>query len=402
MANQDTNTTNGESTEEPFPWHLGVFDAHCHPTDTVASLQDIPNMSAKALIIMATRAQDQDLVSQFANHVGYNPQTESAQCRVIPSFGWHPWFSYQIYDDTTTSGETTQSASSNRDNHYRAVLTSPSINSAFLNSLPEPRPLSIYLSETETYLQRYPLALVGEIGIDRSFRLPNLNGEAFSHDPSLTPGGREGRKLTPHKVSMDHQCKIFKAQLKLAGKMQRAVSVHGVAAHGALFETLKSTWKGHEREVVSKRVRKRRMSVKGAHDHEADQENGVSARSGPKPFPPRICLHSFSGPLESIKPYLNPSIPADIFFSFSQVINFSTPAAAKAEEVIKAVPKDRILVESDLHCAGERMDGLLEGMCREICRIKGWGLEKGVLQLGWNWKHFALGVLEEGEVVEGV
>ena len=398
MTDQDISILDEAETSDPFPWELGIYDAHCHPTDTVASLQDIPSMRAKILTIMATRGQDQDLVAQFANHVGYNPQTDSAQCRIIPSFGWHPWFSYQIYDDTITSTEDIRHEPPEKSSHYKAVLTPSPQDEPFLSSLPEPRPLSTYLLETETYLRRYPLALVGEIGIDRSFRLPNLNEEAFDHNPSLTPGGREGRRLSPHKVSMEHQCKILKAQLQLAGKMQRAVSVHGVAAHGALFETLQSTWKGHEKAVVSKRMRKRRGSVEGVHDHEVDHEHSTARSLLSQPFPPRICLHSFSGPPESVKPYLNPSIPADIFFSFSQVINFSTPAAAKAEDVIKAVPGDRILVESDLHCAGERMDDLLKEMCRDICRIRGWDLKEGVLQLGRNWKHFALGIVDEDAV----
>ncbi|MCJ1250495.1 hypothetical protein MMC30_007723 [Trapelia coarctata] len=372
----------------------------------MATLDKIPGMKAAALTIMATRGQDQDLVVRAAEDLGASKETlslarknnKATQCSIIPSFGWHPWFSHQIYDDSEKDIEDLSSERLKID-HYKKVVTPSPDDDSFIQNLPDPRPLSGLLAQIREHLTKHPLALVGEIGLDRSFRIPETQD---SHpinnpvEPGLTPGGREGRRLSPYRVDITHQRKILKAQLELAGEMQRAVSVHGVAAHGILFETLQETWKGHEKEVVSKRVRKRRGSVTAAHDHEdASLSQSEDRAATAKPYPPRICLHSFSGPPDQMKQYLNPNIPAAIFFSFSQAINFST-ASTKAVDAMKAVPDNRILVESDLHCAGDRMDSLLEEIARAICQIKGWQLEEGVTQLASNWKQFALGEEPDG------
>ncbi|MCJ1408562.1 hypothetical protein MMC19_002637 [Ptychographa xylographoides] len=390
-----------ESREElgPFPWHLGVYDAHCHPTDTAASLKNISTMKARAITIMATRAQDQELVDHAARELGAkldqlrpSEVDASVTCTVLPSFGWHPWFSHQIYDDMSEGNTVTF----DKVEHYKQVITPPPGDHTFLHGLPEPRALSDILANTRGFLLKHPLALVGEIGLDRSFRIPENEriGLASVSEPEsgLTPGTRDGRKLSLYRVAMNHQRQILKAQLNLAGEYGRAVSIHGVAAHGIVFETLQETWKGHERVVISKRSRRRQGDVSTAHD---PGNNGVNASPNSQtsiPYPPRICMHSYSGSPEHVKQYFNPSIPAIIFFSFSQVINFSSKASQKVIEVIKVVPEDRILIESDIHVAGERMDDLLEQVARSVCNIKHWNLEEGVRQLSYNWKHFALGL----------
>lgn len=360
-------------------------------------------MKAKALTIMATRGQDQQAVAHFANIHGVTQASLSQlfdvqhgkdpSCLVVPSFGWHPWFSHQIFDDTTLSGPADQDIRSEtfKTTHYKSVLEPSPDDDHFLQSLPDPRPLSEYLVQTRERLEQFPFALVGEIGLDRAFRLPDHRQVNEKGDPDLTPGTRDGKRLTPHRVNMNHQRRILKAQLNLAGEFQRAVSVHGVAAHGILFETLQDTWRGYENIIPSKREKKRRSSVANAHENEqqAEMQDEASKVKCAKPFPPRICLHSYSGPLDPLKHYLHPSTPAVVFFSFSEVINFSS--SSKAVDIIKAVPNDRILVESDVHRAGEMMDNLLEQMVRRICQLKGWTLEEGVLQLASNWRCFVFG-----------
>lgn len=295
-----------------------------------------------------------------------------------------------MYDDSAYDGASSLS-DEQRIQHYQSVLTPKSDNRNFLLALPEPRPLSHFLAQTKQYLEKYPLALIGEVGLDKTFRIPEawLPEEKEDRDESLTPGGREGRRLSPYRVAMDHQRKVLLAQLRLSGELGRATSVHGVGAHGVVFETLCETWKGHEKKVLSKREQKREADAQRRHGS-LQQENDDTT-DGPAPYPPRICLHSYSGPPETVKQYTNPAIPADIFFSFSSVINLSTPAASKTEESIKAVPDHRILIESDLNIAGDRMDGYLEDIVRKICELKGWSLEDGVRQLGNNWRRFVFG-----------
>ncbi|KAI0482860.1 hydrolase [Xylariaceae sp. FL0804] len=400
---------------EDFPWDLGVFDAHCHPTDTMDLVATIPGMKTRVLTIMSTRQQDQDLVTKVSSELGVKTMDAGLalnnphEGRILPSFGWHPWFSYQFYDDLVPS-PTYDGTTPGKVAHYDKVLTPPPSTKdvSFSEGLPEPRPLSEFLRETKARLEQHPFALVGEVGVDKAFRLPQswTATDRTKRDPGLTPGGREGRQLSPHRVQVSHQIAILQAQLRLAGEMGRAVSVHGVQAHGILHDTMARCWKGHEKEVLSRR--QKRQIAEGTERSDSDSDDAkaraavgrgadpVRRRSGirkpkPKPFPPRICLHSFSGPVGVLKQYTDPAVPAKIFFSFSIAINWGAGGGEKTEEAIKAVPDDRILVESDLHRAGDQMDQSLEEVCRKVCEVKGWSLRDGVDRLGRNWREFAFG-----------
>lgn len=382
-----------------FPWELGVFDAHCHPTDTLATLRQIPDMKAKVLTVMATRAQDQELVAKAADDLGITGKDSieslagsSNAHKILPAFGWHPWFSHQMFDEAEYDGSSALN-SEQKILHYQNVLAPKSEDQTFLQSLPDPRPFGHFIRQTRDYLLRYPLALIGEVGLDKSFRIPEnwlpddgcRCGE--QRERGLTPGGRDGRKLSPYRVSMSHQKKVLLAQLALAGELQRAVSVHGVQAHGVLYETLAQTWKGYEKKKASKKDR-RKADLTAPGSFQSEDED-----SGPKPYPPRICLHSFSGPAETVKQYIASTVPCEVFFSFSTTINaWVEHGEGKVEAAVKMVPDDRIVVESDLHTAGDRMDAYLEEGVRKICAVKGWPLEDGVKQLAKNWKHFAFGM----------
>ncbi|KAJ5278912.1 hypothetical protein N7478_004284 [Penicillium angulare] len=395
------------SSNNEFPWDIGVYDAHCHPTDTMASIASIPHMKARALTVMGTRGEDQELVQQTAQSL--NAQNPLQEDRIIPCFGWHPWFSHQILIDNTQGTDSasqdaqpqpqpqtqTETDIDAKKKHYTAVLA-PSVveDEEFLNFLSTPIPISQLIADTKKRLESHPYALVGEIGLDKSFRLPGAwtVKELGSRDEQLTPGSREGRPLSPYKVKLEHQKALLKCQLQLAGEMQRAVSVHSVQAHGAVFDVLKELWAGHEKVTLSRRQRERRQDAEGALSEDSEHEQEASLKDlKPLQFPPRICMHSYSGPVEPIRQYMNKKNPSDVYFSFSAVINFTGAGLRKVCDVIKMLPEDRILIESDLHTAGTQMDELLEEAARQVCEIRGWELRKGVQQLADNWKRFIFG-----------
>ncbi|ROW05592.1 hypothetical protein VSDG_00164 [Cytospora chrysosperma] len=425
-----TSDNGNDNIEEPFPWDLGIFDAHCHPTDTMSSIPSVSStMQARILTVMATRSQDQELVAQVAEehrvkgreavHISPSPNgpdTAHGPGNIVPAFGWHPWFSHQLYDDSLSAEKATYNPSSSdldseKVRHYNAVLSPSPLakdDKDFVAQLPTPQPLSHFLSQTRKYLEAHPHALVGEIGIDKAFRLPSHG--VFQGDPEkgMTPGRRNGESLSPYRVNADHQVRIFKAQLNLAGEIGRPVSIHGVQAPGVLYDALKSTWKGHEKRVVSSREKKR--IAKGVNEDfsssDSEEDDGANGEVGvrgrkkykPKPYPPRICLHSFSGGAQTLKQYVDDrSCPAKVFFSFSMCVNYSTGGHERerkkhmADEVISACPDDRVLVESDLHTAGEDMDHALEEMYRKVCEVKGWDLREGVERIRENYEAFIFG-----------
>ena len=316
---------------------------------------------------------------------------------VVPAFGWHPWFSHEVYDDRESKGQM------DAVEHYKSVLTPGPEDLSFLNALPLPTSLTRYLTETEQRLLNSPLALVGEVGLDRAFRLPELpspkgpagerSGKSGGSAEEYTAGSREGRPLSPFRVNMEHQKMILRAQLDLAAKMNRAVSLHSVQAHGVVFDLLRDMWKGHEKP--SKREKKKLQTVEqGAQRGDASAGLSEGHKSQDHlPYPPRVCMHSYSGPPDALKQFFNPKVPTDFYFSFSTAINFpdSRVSTDKATRVIELVPDDRILIESDLHCAGETMDGLLQDIILRVCDIKQWPLAEGAERLKQNWIKFAFG-----------
>ncbi|KAI0785335.1 TatD related DNase-domain-containing protein [Irpex lacteus] len=302
-----------------------IVDAHCHPTDSPISSSVMDALQLKHICAMATRASDQSLVRDLA--LAY-PQ------KVIPCFGYHPWFTHWIALQPFNSKE----------EHYRSIFidnTSPSSPpkqetlDAFkrlLPFLPDPLPLSDVLSSVRSNLSQFPNAMLGEVGLDRICRIPYSHPVPTpyaAHDP---PGKRE---LSPFSIPLDHQLAVLEAQLDLAVELGRNVSLHSVKAQEAIVKLLKKIAEKHGA----------RWSVISVDLHS--------------------CTLSAQTLTDVQKAHRN------VFVSLSTAINTRSPSY---KSLISACTDDRILVESDYHDANYST-GQCWDMVQRIGEVKGWPVE---------------------------
>jgi hypothetical protein len=152
--------------------------------------------------------------------------------------------------------------SEDKDGHYRSLFLSSNPSdtqsqafSHILPSLPHPTSLSSILSDLRTNITKFldlyksnPAVhvkpMLGEVGLDRSFRIPFI-----AYDPALPvpPEASENAahpRFTPFYVPVEHQLAILKAQLALAVELGVNVSLHSVKAQQAtvaLLDDMQST-----------------------------------------------------------------------------------------------------------------------------------------------------------------
>lgn len=95
-----------------------------------------------------------------------------------------------------------------------------------------PIPLDDILLELRQNLEAFPHAMLGEVGLDRSFRIP--------YDYDASP-----RKLSPFTVPIAHQLVVLQAQIDLAVELGRNISLHSVKSHQATMELLANSQAKH-------------------------------------------------------------------------------------------------------------------------------------------------------------
>ena len=147
------------------------------------------------------------------------------------------------------------------------------------------------------------------------------------------------------RVEYQAQREVFVAQLELAAARQLPVSIHCVRAQGDLYEAL----------------------------------------SALKRLPPAIYLHVFGGAAGTVEQLVRSKrFGGQIYFGFAACINLRAP---KTREVIRAVPEDRLLLESDRSSAMPegRVEGELLQMLTLYAEIKGWeGVEEAARRTRQN------------------
>jgi Tat protein secretion system quality control protein TatD with DNase activity len=124
-----------------------------------------------------------------------------------------------------------------KETHYRSLFdpspNNEAIFSSLLHTLPDPTPLPTVLATLRANLTSFPSALLGEVGLDRTFRLP------------LSSPSEGARNRTPFTTPLAHQLVILEAQLELALELRRHMSMHSVRAQEAtleLFDRMKTNW----------------------------------------------------------------------------------------------------------------------------------------------------------------
>jgi len=361
--------------------------------------EDVDDVGLGGIAAMATRTSDQSLVSEFGRQHGarYDNVADATDVRkrrrveekregveVIACFGYHPWFSHLLSLDDSLPGP------SKRD-HYRSLFL-PSLDSKhyaeqertlddILPGLPEPTPFAPLLTELKRNIAeaqgRGQLVMLGEVGLDKSFRVPypHITAEhratvKEAEDEVATSGQEElvhyhGRTaidpkkvLTPFRPTMEHQIRLLEMQMDVAVALGVNVSLHSVQCQGPTVDFLR----------------------RFANKHGSRFTDCIN-----------VDIHSCGG--WSVESWVNAEkhFP-NLYLSPSLAISSRSPVTPS---LIRAASSDRLLMESDTHLIGDTTRRVWASTVW-IARCRRWRVHGDdrdgdvdvVDQLERNWKRF--------------
>ena len=220
--------------------------------------------------------------------------------------------------------------------HYTSLYSSsPHLTPEVLARLPDPVLASDFWARIERLLSRYPTSFLGEIGLDRSFRIPEYGGLIAPH--SIPNREDTPIEYTELKTPIEHQCAVLEAQLDLAVKLNRNASVHCVQAQAQLVAVLQKMQQKHGK--------------------------GWTAIN--------VDLHSFGGSAETLRQLQKPKL-SNIYVSFSTTINARSP---KLKGLIQSAAEDKLLAESDW-ASPVGSDNKMAEIVEMIAEAKDWTVEQ--------------------------
>ncbi|GAA5884637.1 hypothetical protein JCM6882_005329 [Rhodosporidiobolus microsporus] len=307
-----------------------LTDAHCHPTDDEAfDAEVLRGLNTGTLCAMSSSLSNQETTKEVHSA---SPST------VVPFFGVHPWFCHPL-------SFSPPDALPSKEAHYAALFPSPSHSSqpheqlaSVLPTFPDPVSIETFLSSLEANLVEFPSSHVGEIGLDRAFRIPN---------PPHIAADKSNPKNTELATPLAHQIKVLEAQVDVAIRLGRSVSFHSVRAPQETVDVLKR--------------------------FKAEKEGWGTIH---------VCLHSFGGSAESAK-QIQKAHP-NVFFSFATIISGRSP---HFHNLLRAIEPDRLLAESDFSDTAE-IDNQIWDLLEELDLALSWSPSDSVACLERNWQRF--------------
>lgn len=313
-----------------------LVDTHCHATDDPSAYgassyeelaRRVGEVSVGRLVCMSTNDRDQDIVAQLATAQGD---------KVVPCFGWHPWFAHHVSLE--------HPAPSKRD-HYRALFGDSDEVAEIWDQLADPLSLQQLLDGVRAKFERFPHAMLGEVGIDRAFRIPRRK---WDYDPEASTQRTPGPKLTKLKTPQDHQISILRAQIQLALQYRRNVSLHSVQAAGLTVDLLAA-------------LRNSDPTLFGAI---------------------RISIHSCTLDANVVRSITK--LHPNVYFGFSPTVNAKQ---FRLHTCLEAVHRSKALLESDYHTV-ESIPGFLRDGVEYFAQYHNLSPTEAAKRLRKNWKAF--------------
>lgn len=212
------------------------------------------------------------------------PDPEQGGGKFIRGYGVHPWWTHHLslLPATTTKQE-----------HYISVFECTVVEiEPYLPFLPHPTSLNEFITDVRTRLVNDSSAIVGEVGLDKSFKLPSptqLANPPLNLPSSSTtctcchPPPSPSTSFIPLRTSISHQISILRAQISLAIELNRPISMHNVKASSHFIELFRRV---KEEEQEWETIKVCLHSFGGSAESATRLQKGLSSISLPLSYPP--------------------------------------------------------------------------------------------------------------------